>query len=193
MSLHGDPDARQRPAAMVVWLVLTVEALMALLVTGHAATNPREQLPVDSGVAADPVAAVDPDVGAAPSVPEPAIESPDDRLRAAMLGISEDDYKGHRVLTLSEDGSGLMIVEPAGLAAFTYAPKLTFTERWTVADGTVRMDATGGQPAIAVQMILKLYGSTATFRIEEVTSDRMILIDLADKTRFEWRRVEAAN
>ena len=55
------------------------------------------------------------------------------------------------------------------------------------------MDAIGGQPAIAVQMILKLYGSSATFRIEDVTTERMILIDLADNTRFEWRRLKDTN
>jgi hypothetical protein len=170
---------RPRAATLACWLVFFVHVFLALLVSSQTAT-PRRQ------------AVVIPTEAEQSTTTEPMPLSADDRFRAAMLGVWEDDYQGHRVLTLADDGTGVMVVEPVGLASFTYAPQLTFTEKWSVTDGTVRMDATGGQPAIAVQMILKLYGSSATFRIEDVTSERMILIDLADKTRFEWRRVEDA-
>ena len=171
---------RSQAATLTCWLVFVVEALLALHVSSHPGTPRR------------PVGTT-PEQDEQSIAVEPTPLSADACFRAAMIGVWEDDYQGHRVLTLVEDGSGVMVVEPAGLASVTFAPKLTFTEKWTVSDGTVRMDAIGGQPAIAVQMILKLYGSSATFRIEDVTTERMILIDLADNTRFEWRRLKDTN
>jgi hypothetical protein len=109
-----------------------------------------------------------------------------------MLGTWEDDYKGHRTLTLNADGTGTMVVELDGLAATLFAEKLTFSEEWTVADGKVRMKATGGEPAGKVQLVLSLHGDSSTQRIVEVTRERMILIEEPSETRFEWRRVRNA-
>ena len=167
---------RRGSATFVCCIVILVEGVLMLMLSGQGGTTSRK-----------------PSSTVASSIQPKSSELSQDELRQqAMQGVWEDNYKGRRILTLKDDGTGVMIVEPEGLAAFTYAPKLTFQERWSVGDGTVRMDATGGQPAFAVQMILKLYGSSATFRIEDVTGGRMVLIDLADGTRFEWRRVEAA-
>jgi len=109
-----------------------------------------------------------------------------------MLGTWEDDYKGHRTLTLNADGTGTMVVELDGLAATLFAEKLTFSEEWTVVDGKVTMKATGGEPAGKVQLVLSLHGDFSTQRIVEVTSERMILIEDPSETRFEWRRVRGA-
>lgn len=106
-----------------------------------------------------------------------------------MTGVWEDDYKGHRTLTLRLDGSGSMVVELDGLAATLFAAKLTFTEEWSVSDGKVTMRATGGEPAGKVRLILSLHGDRSTQKIVEVTDDRMILVEEPSGTRFEWRRV----
>lgn len=110
-------------------------------------------------------------------------------VRNKMLGMWEDDYKGHRTLTLNADGTGTMVVELDGLAATLFAKKLTFREEWIVAEGKVTMKATGGEPAGKVQLVLSLHGDSSTQRIIEVTSERMILIEEPSETRFEWRRV----
>lgn len=109
-----------------------------------------------------------------------------------MLGTWEDDYKGHRTLTLNADGTGTMVVELDGLAATLFAEKLTFSEEWAVADGKVTMKATGGEPAGKVQLVLSLHGDSSTQRIVDVTGERMILIEEPSETRFEWRRVRRA-
>ena len=113
-------------------------------------------------------------------------------LEKSMLGTWEDDYKGHRTLTLNVDGTGMMVVELDGFAATLFAKKLTFQEEWTVADGKVTMKATGGEPAGKVRLVLSLHGDSSTQRIVEVTQDRMILVEEPSETRFEWRRVSAA-
>ena len=121
-----------------------------------------------------------------------AASSPGAEFSQRMLGTWEDDYKGHRTLTLNADGTGTMVVELDGLAATLFAEKLTFSEEWTVTDGKVTMKATGGEPEGKVQLVLSLHGDSSTQRIIEVTSERMILIEEPSETRFEWRRVRAA-
>jgi len=110
-------------------------------------------------------------------------------LSKKMLGTWEDDYKGHRILTLLADGSGTMVVELDGFAATLFAEKLTFQEKWSVAEGRVTMKATGGEPSGKVGLVLSLHGDTSTQKIVEVTDDRMILVEQPSGTRFEWRRV----
>ncbi len=128
--------------------------------------------------------------------PEPVAGNPnvdavsDAAFRELMLGTWEDDYKGHRILTLNSDGTGIMVVELDGFAAALFAEKLTFQEEWEVADGKVTMKATGGEPAGKVRLVLSLHGDSSTQRIVEVTDDRMILVEEPSGTRFEWRRVQ---
>ena len=122
------------------------------------------------------------------SAPAP-VADPDAALSKQMLGTWEDDYKGHRTLTLLEGGTGTMVVELGGFAATLFAAKLTFTEQWSVENGHVTMKATGGEPSGKVNLVLSLHGDSSTQEIIEVTEDRMVLIEKPSKTRFEWRRV----
>lgn len=119
-----------------------------------------------------------------------AVAASDAELKAQMPGTWEDDYKGHRTLTLNEDGSGTMVVELDGFAATIFAKKLTFQEEWSVENGRVTMTATGGEPAVKVRLVLSIHGDSSTQRIVEVTDDRMILVEEPSGTRFEWMRVE---
>lgn len=118
-----------------------------------------------------------------------ATVDPDETLSKQMLGTWEDDYEGHRILTLRPDGSGTMVVELKGFAATLFASKLTFQEQWSVENGRVTMKATGGEPAGKVRFVLSIHGDSSTQRIVEVTDDQMILIEEPSGTRFEWRRV----
>jgi hypothetical protein len=110
-----------------------------------------------------------------------------------MLGTWEDDYKGHRTLTLDADGTGTMVVELDGLSATLFAKKLTFQEEWSVSDGKVTMKATGGEPAGKVRLVLSFHGDTSIQRIVEVTEERMVLVEEPSETRFEWRRVRVSD
>lgn len=114
----------------------------------------------------------------------------DTDLTAKMLGVWEDDYEGHRILTLRPDGTGTMVVELKGMAAMVFAKKMTFQEEWSVENQRVTMNAVSGEPTAQVKIVLTMFGDTLVQRIESVTSDRMILIEEPKGTRFEWRRVE---
>jgi len=119
----------------------------------------------------------------------PAVEPESETLIQRMAGLWEDDYQGHRTLTLREDGTGVMVVELSGIAARLYAPKLTFQQTWSVDGEILTMQATGGEPAGKVNLVLKVFGRESRQRILEVTPEILKTVDLADDTEFEWRRV----
>jgi hypothetical protein len=183
------------PGRFVCCLVGLVEvAAMLTIIVGSMADSQadRSESRINNAVADLSVA------GPADSTGSGAIEDSDDAitsltdLEKSMLGTWEDDYKGHRTLTLNADGTGRMVVELDGFAAALFAKKLTFQEEWTVADGKVTMKATGGEPKGKVSLVLSLHGDSSTQRIVEVTADRMILVEEPSETRFEWRRLSAA-
>jgi hypothetical protein len=110
------------------------------------------------------------------------------RCRAKVVGAWEDDYQGKRHLTVNADGSGTMVVELDGIGKKLFAARLAFDLEWSVADGRIVMKTLGGEPKSKVQMVLKLYGNEADYKILELTDERMLLLDGDGKTRFDWRR-----
>ena len=114
----------------------------------------------------------------------------DTHCRAKIVGDWEDDYQGKRHLTVGDDGSGTMVVELDGIGKKLFAARLTFDLEWSVADGRVVMQTLGGKPASKVQLVLKLYGNEAEYKILELTDDRMLLLDADGKTKYDWRRPE---
>ncbi len=132
-----------------------------------------------------------------PAVEEAATELPTETpapltVQQRMLGVWEDDYQGHRILTLEDDGTGSMVVELSGAAASLFADRLSFNQEWVFDEDQqlVTMTAIDGEPATKVNLVLRIYGREATYKVEEVTDKLLILIDQADQKRYEWRRFE---
>lgn len=126
---------------------------------------------------------------------EPPVETPTPlSVQEQMLGVWEDDYQGHRILTLKDDGTGSMVVELSGAAATLFADRLSFNQKWAfdTDQQLVTMTAVDGEPATKVNLVLRIYGREATYKVEDVTDELLILIDQADKKRYEWRRVKAS-
>jgi hypothetical protein len=94
-------------------------------------------------------------------------------------------------LTVRDDGTGLMVVEPDGIGKRLFAAELKFDIEWILADGRVTMKMLRGEPRSKVQLILKLYGQEAEYTILEMTDDRMLLQDPDGKTRYDWRRPDS--
>jgi hypothetical protein len=116
----------------------------------------------------------------------------DERFRIVILGDWEDEYHGKRHLTVRYDGTGTMLVEPDGIGKRLFAAELKFELEWTVSDGRVTLTMIRGEPKSKVQLILKLYGQEAEYKILEMTDERMLLLDPDGKTRYDWRRPGAA-
>ena len=139
------------------------------------------------------LASISPAVGQ-PSA-ERSVETPTPpTVQQRMLGVWEDDYRGHRILTLNNDGTGRMVVELSGAAASLFADRLSFDQKWVfdAEQQFVTMTATGGEPQTKVNLVLRIYGREATYKVEDVTDGLLILIDQADQKRYEWRRVKTS-
>lgn len=112
----------------------------------------------------------------------------DERARKKLLGKWEDDYQGKRHLTVAEDGTGTMVVELDGIGRRIFADRLAFDLQWTASDGRITMKTLGGQPRSKAELVLKLYGREAEYRILELTDDRLLLLDADGTTKYDWRR-----
>ena len=91
-------------------------------------------------------------------------------------------------MTVRDDGTGTMVVEPAGIGKKLFAAQLTFDIEWNLADGHVTMKMLRGEPKSKVQLILKLHGREADYKILDLADDQMLLLDPDGKTRYDWRR-----
>lgn len=121
-----------------------------------------------------------------------ATDDPESRYLAAIAGEWEDEYQGIRHLKVAGDGTGKMIVDLDGIGKKLFAPRLSFDIEWSLADGYVTLKTLGGEPKSKVQLVLKLYGNEASYKILELTSDRMLLLDGDGKTQYDWRRPNAS-
>lgn len=120
------------------------------------------------------------------SAPQPL--SQDEQRRLSALGDWEDDYRGKRHLSLRDDGTATMVVEPDKLGQAVFAAKLQFDIEWSIEDGRLKMHTLGGEPAGKVNLILKLYGNRTHQKILELTNDQLIVLDEDGKTKYTWRR-----
>jgi hypothetical protein len=115
----------------------------------------------------------------------------DERCRALIVGEWQDEYQGKRHLTVRDDGTATMVVEPDGIGKRLFAAKLTFEIQWTLADGRVTLTMLDGEPKSKVQLILKLYGQEAEYKILEFNEKQMLLLDPDGTTRYDWQRPAA--
>ncbi|MBI3862076.1 MAG: hypothetical protein HY290_09290, partial [Planctomycetia bacterium] len=124
--------------------------------------------------------------GSAPGADRP--DDPDSRYVAVALGEWKDEYQGKRHLTVARDGTGTMVIDLDGIGKRLFAARMTFNLEWSIADGKITMKTLGGEPKSKVQLVLKLYGNEAEYKILELTPERMLLLDADGKTQYDWRR-----
>jgi hypothetical protein len=121
---------------------------------------------------------------------EQAPADSDATYRQKVIGVWEDHYQGHRTMTVRADGTATMVVELKGWKARLYASELRFEMTWSIANGRMTKQTTGGEPAGKVKMILKLMGDRVRERIMELTAERLVLLDKDGKRQYDWRRVQ---
>jgi len=124
---------------------------------------------------------------------EPADGEPpssDSRLREMVLGTWEDDYRGHRTLTLRPDGTGTMVVELNGWEATVFAEKLTFHMEWAMNDGKLYQKTVSGEPKDKVDFVLNMMGDSTDSQVLDITDSRMLLLGEDGETEYDWRRVK---
>ena len=70
-----------------------------------------------------------------------------------------------------------MVVEPDGIGKRLFAAELRFELEWSLANGRCTMKMVRGEPKSKVQLILKLYGQEADYKILDLNNDQMLLLD----------------
>jgi len=124
--------------------------------------------------------------------PTNKVETEEEKTRRKLLGVWQDHYQGKRTMTLNEDGTGTMLVELSGVQAFLFAPKLRFDMRWSLEGKLLKKRTVGGEPKDKVNLILNTMGNTAEDTIQELTDDRLLLLDKNGKTQYDWKRMNKA-
>jgi hypothetical protein len=117
-------------------------------------------------------------------------DSRDAEFRRQVVGVWEDEYQGHRTMTMRADGTATMVVELHGWKATLYASKLVFEMTWSLEHGRLKKRTTRGEPAGRVKAILKLMGDRVDERILELTAQRLLLLDQDGKRQYDWHRVK---
>jgi len=145
---------------------------------------------------AEPPSPSDEFAGAIPLAHKPdgatRTETEDEKTRRKLLGVWQDHYQGKRTMTLNEDGTGTMLVELSGVQATLFASKLRFDMRWSLEGKILKKRSVGGEPKDKVNLILNTMGSTAEDTIQELTDDRLLLLDKDGKTQYDWKRMNKA-
>ena len=114
----------------------------------------------------------------------------DAEQRRLLVGVWEDDYQGHRTMTVRPDGSATMVVKLTGWKAALYASQLRFEMTWTIEQGRLKKQTTSGEPAAKVKLILKMMGDRVDEQILELTADRLWLLDQNGKRKYDWHRTK---
>ena len=87
-----------------------------------------------------------------------------------------DNFRGKRTMTLREDGTATMVVEPSGMFAKTFAEHLTFEMTWKVEGGRLKKQTTGGEPAGKVALIIKAMGNRVDEQILQLDDEHLQLL-----------------
>lgn len=116
----------------------------------------------------------------------------DDVCRQLVVGTWRDHYRGVRTMTVRPDGTATMQVELSGATAVLYASRLRFDMKWSIENGRLKKQTTGGSPSGKVKLILKLMGDRVDEPILALTSERLLLLDGDGKKRYDWKRLPSA-
>lgn len=114
-------------------------------------------------------------------------------LEQRVAGEWEDHYQGYRRLIVREDGTATMIVEPTGIGRKLFAERLQFDIEWTCSEDRIVMTTTGGEPKSKTQLVMKLYGTRAEYRLLKLDDQQLLLLDADGKTQYDWRRLSSGN
>jgi hypothetical protein len=117
----------------------------------------------------------------------------DAERRRLVVGIWEDDYQGHRTMTVRPDGTATMVVELHGVKAALYASRLVFEMTWSLEQGRLKKRTVSGEPPKRVKAILKLMGDRVDEKILELNHDELVLLDQDGKRQYYWRRVKSGS
>ena len=119
-------------------------------------------------------------------------ENRDQAVRQRLVGVWQDEYQGHRTLTIRPDGTATMVMELRGLHRL-FAQKLTFEEEWTLEGDQLQFHLVGGEPATKIDFVIELKGTHFKQKILELSKSRLLVWDDCEQVEMDWQRVSPAS
>jgi hypothetical protein len=118
------------------------------------------------------------------------VQTSDETYRKLIVGNWETDRDGRRFLKVFEDGTAVMDVEIPGNWSLLFGKKMKFNIVWSIEDGVLTFETTGGEPKGKVDLITSMYGEKRVQKIERLDETTMRLPDdEPDGEDHVWTRV----
>jgi hypothetical protein len=161
------------------------EPVAASTPTASISAFSPESLPKPTGEPTETTTAVKSADSSAEKVP-----ATDEERCKLLIGKWTQQRTGTRNLTVREDGTATMTVDLTSPYRFVFGNKLTVEIAWTLKDGRLIFETTGGKPSVKVDVLTKMFGNKRDQPILELSSTRLLLKD-ADKGEpdHDWSRV----
>lgn len=117
-------------------------------------------------------------------------ETDDERFKKLIVGSWQKYQHGNRTLTINEDGTADLIVEPDGVWKYLLGDRMQIDIEWKIEEGRAIFLMTGGTPSGKVDVARKMFGDKRDRPIVELTKDRFVLLDEEDDEEDVWTRIE---
>ncbi len=117
-------------------------------------------------------------------------ETGDERFKTLVVGSWQKYQHGNRTLTINEDGTADLIVEPDGIWKYLLGDRIQIDIEWKIEEGRAIFLMTGGTPSSKVDVARKLFGDKRDRPIVELTQERFVLLDEEDDEEDVWTRID---
>lgn len=139
----------------------------------------------------------DSDSGNSGSQPESAakpVPISDETYRKLIVGNWETDRDGRRFLQVFENGTAVMDVTIPSGWSLLFGEKMKFDIVWSIEDGVLTFETTGGEPKAKVDLITGMYGKQRVQKIKILDETTLRLPDdEPDGEDHVWTRVGPAD
>ncbi len=186
----GSPR-RRRPFVMGAAVAPIAVVLVWLGFRAFGSTSPSGPAATGASVAGASSRGSSGEAGATASdrADSAAVEAADAAHRRTILGKWTRDYYGQWVMSIEEDGSGTLVVEPDRIWALVIGPKITVHIDWQVQNGAAVFDTLRGEPETSFNAAMKLWKKHQNRRIVELTDEKFVYLSDDGKSNSEWTRL----
>ena len=121
----------------------------------------------------------------------PAELSPDEKLKAQLIGIWLHTENGEQWIENRPDGTARMLLKLDFVSSLLYGQMTHMDLTWDVRDGILSHTVVGGRPSANVDKLVKDFGTSRDYTIREMTPERMLLESKTGKEQDQWTRTPA--
>lgn len=116
----------------------------------------------------------------------------DDEHRQLLVGCWEQYSYGLQNLTIREDGTATIVVEPEGVWAFALGKRIRIDIAWELNEGRAVFRVIGGEPEKKTDVVVRMWGRDWNQSILELNQERLLLLGEDGTTRYDWKRVSSS-